>query len=211
MNGPKNTDFADRLSAAANAKKAQLERAARARSAAESPAAVERRSARDAVRVARDARIAERTATKLAIEAQQAAALAAAQATEAVEAAAREAALKAEQEARDMEFAERAAGKPPWKKSGKPLATPAMLHAKLGNEKADKASIDRWTKQNLSPLFVRSSQVRPPSVAAPRRTRVRQRPLRSFGPSPTPILRGKAIGPGALTNLAQPDAAAKSP
>jgi hypothetical protein len=91
MNGPKNTDFADRLSAAANAKKAQLERAARARSAAESPAAVERRSARDAVRVARDARIAERTATKLAIEAQQAAALAAAQATEA---AAREAALK---------------------------------------------------------------------------------------------------------------------
>jgi PAS domain S-box-containing protein len=32
-----------------------------------------------------------------------------------------------------------------------------MLHAKLGNEKADKASIDRWTKQNLSPLFVRSS------------------------------------------------------
>src|SRR5204863_6571381 len=72
-------------------------------SAAESPAAVERRSARDAVRVARDARIAERTATKLAIEAQQAAALAAAQATEAAGAAAREAALKAEQEARDME------------------------------------------------------------------------------------------------------------
>jgi hypothetical protein len=40
---------------------------------------------------------------------------------------------------------------------------------------------------------------------------VRQRPLRSFGPSPTPILPGKAIGAGALTNLAQPDAAAKSP
>src|SRR5271156_5863167 len=77
---PKNTNFDDRLSAAATAKKAQLERAARARSAAESPAAVERRSARDAVRVARDARIAERTATKLAIEAQQAAALTAAQA-----------------------------------------------------------------------------------------------------------------------------------
>jgi hypothetical protein len=31
------------------------------------------------------------------------------------------------------------------------------LHAKLGNEKADKASIDRWTKQNLARLFVRSS------------------------------------------------------
>jgi putative transposase len=40
---------------------------------------------------------------------------------------------------------------------------------------------------------------------------VRQHPLRSFGPSPTPILRGKAIGAGALTNLAQPDTAAKSP
>ena len=40
---------------------------------------------------------------------------------------------------------------------------------------------------------------------------VRQPPLRSFGPSPTPILRGKAMGTGALTNLAQPDAAAKSP
>jgi hypothetical protein len=90
--------------------------------------------------VARDVRIAERTATNLAIEAQQAAALAAAQAAEA---AAREAALKAEQEARDMEFAERAAREPPWKKSGKPLAMPAMLPAKLANEKADKASVDR--------------------------------------------------------------------
>jgi hypothetical protein len=69
MNGPKNTSFADRLSVAANAKKAQLERAARARSAAESPTAVGRRSARDAVRAARDARMAERKATKLAIEA----------------------------------------------------------------------------------------------------------------------------------------------
>jgi hypothetical protein len=39
----------------------------------------------------------------------------------------------------------------------------------------------------------------------------RQRPLRSFGPSPTPILRGKAMAAGALTNRAQPDAAAKSP
>jgi hypothetical protein len=55
------TSFADRLSAAADAKKAQLERATQARSAAESPAAVERRTAREAVRLARDARIAERT------------------------------------------------------------------------------------------------------------------------------------------------------
>jgi hypothetical protein len=40
---------------------------------------------------------------------------------------------------------------------------------------------------------------------------VQQRPLRSFGPSSTPILRGKVIRAGALTNLAQPYAAAKSP
>src|SRR5438445_13337657 len=39
MDRSKNTSFADRLSAAADAKKAQLERAARARSSAESPAA----------------------------------------------------------------------------------------------------------------------------------------------------------------------------
>jgi hypothetical protein len=106
MNRSKNTGFADRLSAAADAKKTLLERAAQARSAANSPAAVERRTAREAVKVARDARFAERTATKLAVEARQAAALAAAQVAEA---AAREAALKAEQEARDAEFAERTA------------------------------------------------------------------------------------------------------
>jgi hypothetical protein len=56
--------------------------------------------------VARDAGIAERTATKLTIEVRQAADLAAAHAAEA---AACEAALKAEQEARDTEFAERIA------------------------------------------------------------------------------------------------------
>src|SRR6202035_1468416 len=66
MNWSKNASFADRLSAAAEAKKAQLERAAQARSEAESPAAIKRRMARDAVKVARDARIAERKATKLA-------------------------------------------------------------------------------------------------------------------------------------------------
>src|SRR5580704_5587100 len=101
MNWSKNASFADRLSAAAEAKKAQLERAAQARSEAESPTAIKRRMARDAVKVARDARIAERRATKLAVEARQAAALAAAQAAEV---AAREAALKAEQAARDANF-----------------------------------------------------------------------------------------------------------
>jgi Family of unknown function (DUF6481) len=55
MNKSQNISFADRLSAAADAKKAQLERAVRARSEAESPAAVERRAAREAVRLARDA------------------------------------------------------------------------------------------------------------------------------------------------------------
>ena len=75
MNRSKNTSFADRLSAAAEAKQAQLERAARARSEAESPAAVERQRAQEAVRVARDARIAERRITKLATQAREAAAL----------------------------------------------------------------------------------------------------------------------------------------
>jgi hypothetical protein len=129
MNRSKNTSFADRLSAAADAKKAQLERAARARSEAESPAAIERRTAREAVGVARDARIAERRAAKLAVEARQAAALAAAQVAEA---AAREAALKAMPNSLS-----RQRGKPPWKPSGRPLATPAMPPAKLGSEKAD--------------------------------------------------------------------------
>jgi hypothetical protein len=82
MDRSKNIGFADRLSATADAKKAQLERATRARSAAESPAAVERRTAPEVVRVARDARMAERKATKLAVEARQAAALAAAKAAE---------------------------------------------------------------------------------------------------------------------------------
>ena len=50
MNWSKNASFADRLSAAAEAKKAQLERAAQARSEAESPAAIKRRMARDAVK-----------------------------------------------------------------------------------------------------------------------------------------------------------------
>jgi hypothetical protein len=93
MNRSNSTGFSDRLSAAAEAKKAQLERAARTRSEAESPTAVERRAARQAVGVARDARIAERRAAKLAMQARQAAALAAEQLAEA---AAREAALKAE-------------------------------------------------------------------------------------------------------------------
>ena len=49
MNTLKNTGFADRLNAAAEAKKAQLERAARAKAAADSPEAAERRAARQAI------------------------------------------------------------------------------------------------------------------------------------------------------------------
>src|SRR5216683_2294078 len=96
MDRSKNTGFADRLSAAADAKKAQLERAARARSVAESPAAVEQRTAREAVRVARDTRIAEREARE----------------AEFAEQTAREAALEAErQAARDARCAARKARK----------------------------------------------------------------------------------------------------
>src|SRR5260370_17992367 len=104
MDRSKNTGFADRLSTAADAKKAQLERAARARSAAESPAAVERRTAREAVKGARDARIGERKATKLAIETRPAPTLPPPQAAQA---APREAPLKAEQKARNSEFPHR--------------------------------------------------------------------------------------------------------
>ena len=57
MNRSKSTGFADRLSAAADVKKAQLERAAQARSEAESPTAVERRKAWEAVRIAAKRRV----------------------------------------------------------------------------------------------------------------------------------------------------------
>src|SRR5947199_3456235 len=43
-------------------------------------------------------------------------------------------------------------GKPPWKPSGRPLATPAMPPAKLGSEKADRSSVDRSTKDALADL-----------------------------------------------------------
>jgi Family of unknown function (DUF6481) len=135
MDRSKNTGFADRMSTAAEAKKAQLERAAQARSTAESPAAAEQRAEREALRAARDARIAERKAAKLAAEARQAAALAAAQVAEA---AAREAALKAEQEPAMWSSLSKPLVKPPWRPSGKPLATPAMPLARHGSEKANR-------------------------------------------------------------------------
>src|SRR5260370_35997405 len=66
MNSLKNTGFADRLSAAAEARKAQLERAARARTAAETPEAAERRAARQAIVAARPAPEGEREGAKTA-------------------------------------------------------------------------------------------------------------------------------------------------
>jgi Family of unknown function (DUF6481) len=64
MDNSKKTGFDDRLNAAANAKKAQLEKF-RARSRANDPASAERQAARQAVGIARDARTAERNAARL--------------------------------------------------------------------------------------------------------------------------------------------------
>jgi hypothetical protein len=104
MKKSSNPDFAERLRASSDAKKIQLEHATRAKSEAETPAAIERHAARSAISVARDGRVAERKATKVATESRQAAAEVAARAAEI---ASREAALIAEQEAQDAEYNER--------------------------------------------------------------------------------------------------------
>src|SRR5258705_12189831 len=72
MRNLKGTSFDDRLSAAANAKKAELEKF-RARSGVNDPAFAERQAARHAIDVARDARTAERKASRLASVAHEAA------------------------------------------------------------------------------------------------------------------------------------------
>ena len=72
MRNLKGTSFDDRLSAAANAKKAELEKF-RARSGVNDPAFAERQAARHAISVARDARTAERNASRLASIAHEAA------------------------------------------------------------------------------------------------------------------------------------------
>ncbi|WP_245593577.1 DUF6481 family protein [Azospirillum halopraeferens] len=114
MNSFKNTDFADRLRASANAKKAMVEKI-RAQPGVNDPAFAEREAARQAIRIARDARAAER---KAALAAQQAAAEAerasreASEALEAAEQTAREVALEAERKAsRDARYAARKARK----------------------------------------------------------------------------------------------------
>jgi hypothetical protein len=103
-----NPDFADRLNASADAKKARLELLEKAKAAASTPEFLERQAARAAVAAAREARTIERKAAKLAAAARAAEELAAAQAAEA---AAREIALRAEQEAREAEYAEQLARK----------------------------------------------------------------------------------------------------
>src|SRR5947208_1363370 len=88
MSSFKGTSVDDRLRAAANAKKAELEKF-RARSGTNDPAFAERQAARHAVNVARDARTAERNVSRQA-----------AVAREATEQAARDAAVEAEEAAR---------------------------------------------------------------------------------------------------------------
>lgn len=65
MSAHKDDNFGNRLSAAANAKKAMLERF-RARPSPNDPATLERQAARKAISDARDARIAERKAARAA-------------------------------------------------------------------------------------------------------------------------------------------------
>jgi Family of unknown function (DUF6481) len=116
MSGYKDFDLQQRLSDAAAAKKATLEKF---RAASEDPAAATRRAARVAVNEARLLRIAGREAAKRAREAELAElALRAQREAEEVEAllaaqnAEREAALKAEQKAaRDARYAARKAAK----------------------------------------------------------------------------------------------------
>jgi hypothetical protein len=112
MSSFKGSGYAERLSAAAEAKQAQLDKF-RARPKADDPAEADRRAARLAVSTARDARIAERKAARQAEAATKKAALEAEQATQAArdaEAAARKVALEAEQKAaRDARYAARKA------------------------------------------------------------------------------------------------------
>ncbi len=93
----KETGFTERLSTAASAKKAELEKF-RGKSEANDPAFAERQAARHAVSLARETRTAGRKAARLASVAREAA-----------EQAAHEAAVEAEQAAVDAEVAEQAA------------------------------------------------------------------------------------------------------
>ena len=108
MSKTKGTGFDDRLTAAANAKKAELEKF-RVKSGTNDPAFAERQAARQAVILARDTRTAERNATRLAGLAREADEKAARDVAVAAEEAARDAAVEAEQAARAVEVARQAA------------------------------------------------------------------------------------------------------
>ena len=104
----KDKGFSERLSTAADARKAMLERV-RAKPGPDDPAVVERRAARQAISVAREARVAERKAAREAEVAHQAAREAEA-ARQAAEQADRDKALEAERKAvRDARYAARKA------------------------------------------------------------------------------------------------------
>jgi hypothetical protein len=81
MSGFRDKGFGDRLSAAANARKAMLERV-RTKPGADDPAVAERRAARQAVSAARETRLVEREAAKIAEQAREAAEREARQAAE---------------------------------------------------------------------------------------------------------------------------------
>jgi hypothetical protein len=149
MSGFKDASFLDRRTAAAAAKKAQLERF-RAQPGADDPAVIEREKARRAIAEAREARAAEREASKLkrekelAEQALLAAELAARTAAEAAERAAREkreiadreVALNAERKAeRDANM--RAQGA---KKIGRPMAPRASPRRINGQASASQRS-----------------------------------------------------------------------
>ena len=103
MSAFKENDLKERLSTAADAKRAMLERF-RAKPAADDPAVIEREEARKALAAARETRVAERKTAKEAEAARLAAEQAereAQAARQAADAAVREVTLKAEQEERD--------------------------------------------------------------------------------------------------------------
>lgn len=118
MRGVKEKGFGERLSTAADAKKAALDRF-RTRPPADDPAVLERQASRQAVALAREARAAERTAARLEKEARDAEEKRAREAAEAeqrdreiTERIEREAALDLERKvARDARYAARKARK----------------------------------------------------------------------------------------------------
>jgi hypothetical protein len=118
MSGYTNKNFSERLSTAADARKAMLDKF-RARPAADDPAVVARQVARRLINDAREARMAEKEAARMAREAREAAERSARETAEqeqrvreATELAERKAALEAERKAaRDARYAARKARK----------------------------------------------------------------------------------------------------